>query len=272
MQLFALDESQKLIFVDHAQKHQSYQCLECYGTVRVRGGSHRQRHFYHTDHQRICRQSGKSMTHLQVQYWVQKTLPSGECQLEVRFSEINRIADVVWFPKKIIFEIQCSPITAEEVKERNKNYHTLGYQVVWILHDKRYNQWRFSAAEKYLRAHPHYFTNIDSNGEGYVYDQYDLEKEGFRSFVSRSFPISLDTPKVPVISSLSHLQHRSWKIHFEGDFFDYCFEKDFDPQKFPLPLKPPTLTFFQVISSYFRWYVFRPYRLLFQILLERACR
>lgn len=272
MQLFALNEKQDLIFVDHAQKHRNYRCIECQCLVRVRGGSHRQNHFYHTDFQRSCRQSEKSMAHIQTQFFLQNLLSPEVCALEFRFAEINRIADVVWFPRKIIFEIQCSPITAEEIKQRNQDYHSLGYQVVWILHDRRYNQWRLTAAEKCLRSHPHYFTDINANGQGIIYDQYDVEERNVRTFTSDPLPIDAGHPKVPEQLKVPHLQHRSWPIHFEGDLFDYCNSPDFDPDKFPLPSIKPPITLFQRMRFYLYMGVVRPYHLLFQILLERACK
>ena len=50
-----------------------------------------------------------------------------------------------------MFEIQCSPITAREIEERNSDYQSLGYQVIWILHDSLYNKGRLTAAEYFLQ-------------------------------------------------------------------------------------------------------------------------
>ena len=46
MQLHALDKEQ-LVLAQNAEKHKNYQCPECLNKVRVRGGPHRQIHFYH---------------------------------------------------------------------------------------------------------------------------------------------------------------------------------------------------------------------------------
>lgn len=272
MQLFALDETQTLIFANHAQKHRNYQCVECQSLVRLRGGFHRQNHFYHIDNQRICRQNRKSMAHIQTQCFLQKVLPEGECTLELRFPSINRIADAVWVPKKIIFEVQCSPITPAEIRERNQDYQSLGYHVVWILHDQRYNQWRLSSAEKYLRSYPHYFTNVDANGSGHIYDQYDLVDKSIRTFSSSPLVIAPGRLKTPEKTQIAHLQHRAWPMHFEGDLFDYCNSEDFDPSAFPLPPQFVPLTLYEKCRKYFYLGIVRPYNLLFQILLERACR
>ena len=104
MQLYALDKNSIVISAKNASKHDRYRCLECQSNLRLRGGIHRQNHFYHLDSKRICRQSGKSMEHLQVQLFLQSQLSlTDDCLLEKRFEEINRIADVFWVSKKIVF-------------------------------------------------------------------------------------------------------------------------------------------------------------------------
>src|SRR5262249_7520278 len=122
--------------------------------------------------------SGKSLVHLQTQRYIQKELPG--CQLEKRFPSVNRIADVVCEEKKLVFEIQCSYITAREIEERNIDYSSLGYRVIWILHDRLYNQFHLTAAEYFLESSPRYFANIDEEGNGYIYDQWDWIEKGRR--------------------------------------------------------------------------------------------
>lgn len=225
MQLFALDEKGLPTSADQAAKQLDYFCLECSSVVRVRGGIHRRNHFYHMHPDRICRQNGKSLTHLQVQCYIRDQLPSGECVLERRFADIGRIADVAWESEKIIFEIQCSPITAEEIEARNRDYAQIGYEVVWILHDARYNRWRMTAAENALMISPHYYTNIGAEGRGMIYDQLCSCRGGLRSDRSAAFPIQVSAPLKVDRSSSSNamlIQRRlqNWNLHFEGDALD----------------------------------------------------
>src|SRR5687767_12314803 len=156
MQIHALDETTRIVTARQAIRHRTYYCFECQEAVKVRQGLHRQAHFYHLSPNRHCSQHRKSAIHLQLQQRFLHLLPPGECQLERPFKRIHRIADVVWEPQKIVFEIQCSPISLEEVQKRNADYASLGYQVVWILHTKTFNQQRLSAAELYLRTTPCY--------------------------------------------------------------------------------------------------------------------
>jgi competence protein CoiA len=226
MHLYARDEKDQLISAAQGNKQTNYFCRECGGLVRCRGGFIRQMHFYHLEHNRHCRQSGKSPTHFQIQLVLQKKLPG--CEIEKVFSSINRIADVVYVQEKIVFEIQCSSISAREIEERNRDYASLGYQVIWILHDRLFNKTRLTAAEFFLTESPHYFTNINVEGEGCFYDQWDvldrgrrLKTLGFREINIAAFAgcnkdlfTKRDYPK--------WMQKRIelWPIYFFGDYLD----------------------------------------------------
>ncbi len=188
MQLFARGHNDSVLPASRAAAGIDYKCLECGETVRVRGGKQRIRHFYHRRRSRRCRESGKSLTHLRIQQRLLELIPTS--QLEHPFSSINRIADVYWPKKNIIYEVQCSPITAEEVAARNADYNRLGLTVVWILHDRRFNRRHLTAAEHFLHDKPHYFTNIDSSGAGIFYDQKKISPQRR----TRRFRVQLDQP------------------------------------------------------------------------------
>jgi competence protein CoiA len=299
MQIYALDPDVGTVYANHALKHQDYYCLECRGIVRLRGGMHRQNHFYHLHPNHTCTLHAKSLTHLQIQYFLYRLFPEEDCRLEHRFSEINRIADVVWFSRKLIFEIQCSSISEEEVMRRNQDYASVGYQVIWILHESRYNQWRITAAENYLKEYPHYFTDINSRGEGKIYDQLALFDRGIRkrNFAQLSVDLSLPTkllpeqiiqleqlPKMPkMIMERAH----QWSLFFTGDLISSCLqhwqefptaqyleemfyaERECDPQHVKTP---PLDSFFNILKFLYEKGIARPYRLVFHILLEKACK
>lgn len=298
MQLYALNAEEALVFAPDAHKQHDYFCLECRQIVRRRGGEHRQIHYYHLSPSLSCRLSGKSMTHLQVQSRVLDLLPPGEGQLEYRFPSISRIADVVWLPQKFIFEIQCSPITAEEVRSRNQDYGSLGFHVIWILHDNRYNQKRLTAAEKYLEVHPCYFTNITPEGVGIIYDQYTSVSKGMRNKTLEAIPVDLGKPSwlphhadswtLPVgLDFPQAIVHRArfWKFRFHGDllsqslslpinghFGDYITQalKEEKVGEKSDNITPPSI--FSKIGRFFHVWIVRPYSLLFQIILEKACK
>jgi competence protein CoiA len=226
MQLYALNDSGHPVFVKHALKHKDYCCLECQGLVRVRSGFHRQPHFYHIQSTPSCRLNGKGLVHLQVQWAIFNQLPDGEAALEYRLPSIRRIADVAWLSKKLVFEVQCASISAKEIAERNRDYACMGWQVVWILHDRRYNQRFLSAAEAYLAPFSHYFSNIDDQGNGMIYDQLDRWSQGKRHCFASHLPIQLSEPMPPTLSKIEVERLRgiergcSWTTGFRGDVVD----------------------------------------------------
>jgi len=295
MQLCALDTDDKLVFARQAYKHQDYACIECGHKVRVRSGLHRQAHYYHTQPNRDCMQHAKGMPHILLQEFLKNTLPVGEVELEHRFSEIGRIADVAWIPERLIFEIQCSPITASEVDARNADYASVGFQVVWILHDSRYNQTRLSAAEDVLRDWPHYFSNMNAEGEGVIYDQAALVSRGCRVHRLPRFSINptilrkaLERANIDILEQklTPSLFQRviKWPIGFADDFLDRCLQYDES-----LEMKCESMRLLEsqlpgnhknvgsqklgqsLIFEVQRWIIL-PYRSVLKLLLERACK
>lgn len=294
MQLYAFDGNDRLISAKDALKQIDYFCPECRGLVHLRGGFHRQNHFYHLEAVHACRQSGKSLEHINVQLFFLKVLPQGDCVLEQHFTGINRIADVVWTSRQLVFEIQCSSISHSEVLARNRDYERLGYEVVWILHDRRFNQKRLTAAEYFLHGLPHYFTNISERGEGHIYDQFSLLEGGLRLHPSKAFPVDVSAPKHYVASSaggaeltfeLVKLRLQNKALYFTRDLVDHylnlnaeaeaegCIQAALRIEENNRKLLPVhSNAVFAGLKRAFWSYVVRPYRLLFQLLLERACK
>lgn len=229
MQLVARNKQHRMVGASQAQAGHDYFCPECWGVVRLRGGLHRRQHFFHLQRPASCRQAGKSMEHLQVQLYLENQIGENEVQLECSFPRIGRIADVCWPREKIIFEVQCSPITAQEVRQRNQNYASEGYQVVWIFHQSYFNQERVRAAEQEVWDSPHYFTDIKEGGEGVIYDQYSCIQRARRTTLPFRYVINPALPKRfsgnKLVSSLSN--RREWLLstglYFAGDVNDQVF-------------------------------------------------
>lgn len=278
MQLYALDDHQNLIKASHALKHTNYFCLECNQVIRLRRGLHRQAHFFHLEPTPFCRQHQKGEIHLQLQYFFLTHLPEGDCQIECRFPSIQRIADVVWWSKKIVFEIQYSPISAQELLERNRDYAQLNFSVVWILHDHRFNQWRLSNAECVLRNTPHFFSNMNAKGEGMIYDQFDVWKQGKREKRLPPLPVQISflkerqSQKLLWNSSFLTERFKNWSVSFEGDLMDRASKNDQDPYlekmvRLEQKNKPPHPSPFFIIKTK----LCCVYQMLFKNVLERFC-
>lgn len=280
MQLYAKDSNQNLIAASHALKQLDYFCLECGEKVRVKGGFHRHPHFFHLKlPASICKLQAKGFDHLEVQNYLIGLLPKGEAFLEYPFAEVGRIADVVWLPQKIVFEVQCSPISSGEIEQRNRDYSSLGFQVVWILHDKQFNQDRVSQAELGLLSRPHFFTDINNQGHGIIYDQFAVIKDRKRVERLEKLRIDPSSPKecaadVPIIIKERMGQ---WPYYFAGDFINQAMVgTDYFDQAVKLHKK-----YYPTLKRKKLWILFkdgiwiligRPYKLIFQLLLERSCR
>lgn len=125
----------------------------------------------------------KSVAHLKIQHHLKSLI--GTAILEKSFPEVRRIADVVWEEKKIVFEVQCSPITKEEVEARCLDYEKVGYRPIWILYNKNFNQRILSSAELFLRKKGAYFA------DGFkIYDQFEIVTNSVRLF--RGKPVEID--------------------------------------------------------------------------------
>jgi hypothetical protein len=143
--------------------------------------------------------------HKAVQEVVLSHIPSGEGFLEQPLP--GHFADVAWLKMGLIFEIQCSSIRVQEVEKRIKDYNSFGYQVVWILHQKLFNQRFLSPSELYLREKGIcYFTNITIDKQGIIYDQFEKIQGLTRTYRSSPFPVDVGKPLL-----------KKGKLSFSGD-------------------------------------------------------
>lgn len=98
------------------------------------------KHFYHApDDQNPCTSKGESLAHLELKYRVMqicKDLGYPDTDIEVDFKDFR--ADVCCrvkspLPRTIVFEIQLSPITYEELVRRNTLYTVNGIACIWLI-------------------------------------------------------------------------------------------------------------------------------------------
>jgi competence protein CoiA len=260
-----------------AEAKKNYFCLECGDPVRVRRPFERMAHFFHIQPRVSCRQHKKSREHIETQLHILRMLPEGEAVLERGFSEIGRIADVCWEEKKIIFEVQCSPINPYDLKARNRDYAKLGYRVVWIFHTNRYGQSTLSPAEIVMAGSAHYYTDIDKDGKGVIFDRWS----GFVGCaVVNLAVVKCREGRLPYRFRPSALRGRAeaWRVYFEGDLVDAILSGRGHPlvemiqfeenrREGPLWRRIPALMRYGV-----RRYIVRPYMILFQIVLESHCK
>ncbi|MDF2549358.1 MAG: putative transcription factor, CoiA-like family [Chlamydiales bacterium] len=169
MQLYALNEDNLIVSIESADRRQKYRCPECLSPLLLRQGSINRPHFAHVKKANSCRRAQMSANHLALQQFLASLFPK-EAQMEKRFEAIQRVADVALPEKKVIFEVQCSLISIEEIKERTADYLSLGYRPIWLLHLDR-----FRGAKVEGLSHINcYFTDFNALGKGQFYDRLPL--------------------------------------------------------------------------------------------------
>lgn len=144
---------------------------------------------------------------------------------------MHRVADLVVFSQKLIFEIQCSPITLEEVQERNRDYAFLGFRVIWFLHHRKFNQKTLSPSELYLRRrHLSYFASITQGGHVLFYDQLEFFDGLHRVYKSPPFILKNFIPQA--LSSIPRIFPKTFReklsycpFYLPGDLFDHLLTK-----------------------------------------------
>lgn len=227
MQIFAFEKN-RLIGAYGAEKRKDYHCPECGGIVRLRSSSNQNPHFFHIKKSFNCRQAQKGEIHLKIQKHLKEILPGA--QMEKTFPTISRIADIAHLPTKRIYEVQYSPMTLSEAKQRCKDYEGLGFQIIWLLHDHTFNKRRITPAEQFLRTKTCYYTNMNNSGEGIIYDE--LLSFGKRPIDLKKGCLVPSFPWPPPLLQRS----KSWPLYHEGDFFDLALKKQLIE-----PKKPPHL-------------------------------
>ncbi len=229
MQSHALDQN-RLTNATEAEKRKDYTCPECGSIVRLRAGAVRTPHFYHPTKSPSCRLAKKGIIHLLLQQelvsLLQKTGQGAE--MEKRFPQIDRIADV--YAGGTVYEIQYSPMSLIEAKERTQDYESIGLQIVWILHDHTYNQERLKDMERFLRSRVCYYASHNELGQGVIYDQ--LPRHPVNLARKHPLPKRLRWPE--------SLRPRAqcWSFYHEGDLFDRALKgHPFPKNRNPFSLK-----------------------------------
>ena len=157
--------------------------------------------------------------HIAIQKKLATLIP--ELFLEYPFPTIGRIADAVYFPEKLIFEVQCSPISLTEVQRRIRDYGSLGFEVVWVLDDRLYNKSTLSTSELYMREQRSFYASCSHSGEGFFYDKleffFGLKRvySGMPHILQSLYPIKLK--KRPFFFPK---RFKKCTFYFRGDAYD----------------------------------------------------
>jgi competence protein CoiA len=133
-------------------------------------------HFYHAV-DAGCNYEEESREHLEIKYQIYRTCKSENWETFVEFPAPDRtwISDVyaIRDGRKIVFEIQISTISPDQLEERDKKYRNEGIESYWLLDNflersKSFESW----------YHSHLNEEDDRRGETIPYIDYSLFDTG----------------------------------------------------------------------------------------------
>lgn len=270
MQLYALDSQGRLVHAMQAAKGVDYRCAECDGAIRLRGGVIFRRHFWHIQGG-SCRQNGKGIDHLAMQQWLLQQLPDGQAEMERPFSTIGRIADIAWAEKRLVIEVQCSQMSAEEAICRTKDYEKAGWQLIWMLDRRRYKGFGMTELEAALQKQPHYYFELTRTRKIALYDLLQRKDGSLLEMALKSFSSLFQVDRIEIDSLWPErfkMRLAQWPIHLEGDFITQYHSEGRQQLFRELVLNSDDLILPTTFSSKTR----RLARLFMQHLLEKYCR
>lgn len=227
MKEFAYQE-QALVSLEEARRGNHYTCPECHAPLGVKKGLYKKAHFYHL-YKSQCDREKNRQDHEEVQKRIKELCPAVE--LEKPFPLVRRIADIYWPDMDLVIEVQCSPISEHELAARNRDYNSLGLKVIWIFHTKRYGKKKLTPAEKEARKNPTYYTDINSRGNGDIYD-FALQIQSRWRKIGRNKIVELNHPhfvgeSTPIGNSPRIVEARlKFGLFFKGDLLYHYLKKD----------------------------------------------
>lgn len=235
MALYASD-GDSYIFARDAAPNGSYSCLECSLPVKPRRSKCRVPHFYHLKKSPQCHLYSKSEDHLILQLQIQKILADETALIEHRLPSIHRIGDLIWEKERIVFEIQCSPISISEAQSRMTDYGKIGYRIVWLLDDRIFNRRFVRPVEQFLRSQSCYFFTFNRSVLSYFYDQMEIVIKNKRLRKGAPLWIDLAKPYAKPFLEWPHnlpnqIQERIVRIdrYFRGDIIYRMFQAAHQP-------------------------------------------
>jgi len=124
----AIDKEGKRTLAYNAKIGDEYLCPICEGSVILRKGSINVAHFAHLSNE--CTDNW----HYDMSEWhysMQKRFPEEQREFVVKCMGQTHRADILF--RNQVIEFQHSPISIEELQERNNFYNSAGYSVAWVF-------------------------------------------------------------------------------------------------------------------------------------------
>ena len=140
----ALNENNERIYAQEAEKNENYFCPSCGGKVVLRKGKINTPHFAHKDCE--CTDSWN----YDMSEWhsrMQSRFPIEQREVVITHNGETHRADILC--GKRVIEFQHSPISFDEICERNNFYTNAGYSIAWVFDLQ--SEWDSNAIDEYKR-------------------------------------------------------------------------------------------------------------------------
>lgn len=131
-------------------------CPDCNSLMTPKCGTKMIWHWAHKNKDVICNYKGETEWY---RYWKSK-FNKDECEIIMDYYGIKHIADV--FKNNTVIEFQHSPITEDEIENRNYFYNFMDYKVIWVFDlKKQYENEQITLWNNDMvwRHKKHYITN-----------------------------------------------------------------------------------------------------------------
>lgn len=148
---YALDKNLNEIDLKNSLYGEEYTCPNCKQKIKARKAKSGKKHFYHIP----TNKTNESQLHLNAKKellsWLKKENSSGNWGEERYIKKIKARPDISGRINGIpvVFEIQHSPLTAEELNRRTLKYSKLGIYTIWVIPEEVFKR-NPKAYEKYL--------------------------------------------------------------------------------------------------------------------------
>lgn len=183
----AINKDGKRILAYNAKNSNDFLCPTCGGSVILRQGNINAAHFAHKSNE--CTDNW----HYDMSEWhysMQKRFPENQREVVVKYNGKTHRADILY--RNNIIEFQYSPISAEELEERNNFYNEAGYNVAWVFdvqnqYDSEYiTLTDYEKALMYKWNNPkrclQYLPRPTENNKKIVIYLYWIDEEGYECF------------------------------------------------------------------------------------------
>ena len=227
----AHDANKCRIRIDDANLSGDYYCPICDGSLFIKDGEYRRKHFAHKHGgARSCDGWASDMSDWHREW--QERFPEECREVVIDFNGERHRADVL--VKDVVVEFQHSRISKEEFEKRNKFYTAAGYQLIWLFdlsEDNEDNEYIIPSAPYYYEWKYHWKNfneyNVSANKNITIWFQLKkdvLDKKGIVQLAS----LSRDCKEFGIDDTLKYNLNEFIKYinEFEKPNYFLCVEKD----------------------------------------------